>query len=212
MQVQHPFRTVTPTVDGDVLVVLAGADAAFTPPQVHRLVGGRSEAGVRKALNRLAEQGVVGAERVGQAVTYRLNRRHLAAEHIVGIARLYQELIDRVRRSVAAWDRQPEYVALFGSLARREMRPDSDIDVLVVRPDRVVGDDPVWRDQLDGMAEDITAWTGNDARVLELSAGQARIALAEGQQVVEDVRGHGVVVHGPSDYLARRLGSAATPA
>jgi ribulose-5-phosphate 4-epimerase/fuculose-1-phosphate aldolase len=70
----------------------------------------------------------------------------------------------------------------------------------------------VWRDQLDGLAEDITAWTGNDARVLELSAGQARIALAEGQQVVEDVRGHGVVVHGPSDDLARRLGSAATPA
>ena len=35
---------ITPTVDGDVLMVLARAEAAFTPPEVHRLIGARSEA------------------------------------------------------------------------------------------------------------------------------------------------------------------------
>lgn len=212
MQLQHPFRTVTPTVDGDVLGVLAGADAAFTAPQVHRLLGARSEAGVRKALNRLAEQGIVRAGRVGQAVAYQLNRRHLAAKHVLGIARLHQELLDAIRHAVSQWHEQPEFVALFGSLARRQMRPDSDIDVLVVRPDHLDGGDRTWLGQLDDLSDDITAMTGNETRILELSAAQTQAALAEGQQVVEDVHNHGVRVHGPADYLAGPAGAGRMPA
>jgi predicted nucleotidyltransferase len=211
MQVQHPFRTVTPTLDGEVLAVLAGADAGFTPPQVHRLIGGRSEAGVRKSLQRLVEQGVVTDERVGKAVSYRLNRRHLAALHITALARLYHELLDRIRAELGRWQPPAEYVALFGSASRRDMRPDSDIDLLVVRGDDVKGDDPGWRDQLDALAESVTAWTGNDARVLELSAAEVRIGLDEGQPMYDDIRREGVSLHGRADYLKRFLGRASMP-
>lgn len=171
-------------------------------------MGTHSEAGVRKSLNRLAEQGVVHAERIGQAVTYRLNRRHLAAPHVIGIARLYQALLDHVREALEAWQSPAEFVALFGSVVRHEMRPDSDIDVLVVRTDSLDGDESVWRAQLDDLADDITAWTGNDARILELNEAQVRTALRQGQQIVEDVRSHGVRLHGPSDYLTGHLDDA----
>lgn len=209
MQVQHPFRTVASSLDGEVLAVLAGADAAFTPPQVHRLIGSHSEDGVRKVLRRLVEQGVVLDERVGQAVSYRLNREHLAAPHIIGIARLYQELLDRIRAELDGWKIAPAFVGLFGSLPRREMRPDSDIDLFVARPDDVQGDDPEWRDQLDRLAERVTAWTGNDARVLELAHSEAQAALYEGQQVFEDMRDVGVRLYGDAGYLKRHYDTAA---
>jgi hypothetical protein len=60
------------------------------------------------------------------------------------------------------------------------MRPKSDIDLLVVRPDTVDADDPQWRTQLDGLASSVTAWTGNDTRILEFSVREARTGLAVG--------------------------------
>jgi hypothetical protein len=55
-------------VDGDVLAVLALNEATFTPGQLRRLLGRYSEAGVRKVLMRLTEQGVVHGDRVGWAI------------------------------------------------------------------------------------------------------------------------------------------------
>ena len=67
MILSRPFLAVTPTIDGDVLAVLARADASFTPPQVHGLIGSHSVAGVRNALVRLTGQGVLHSEQVGRA-------------------------------------------------------------------------------------------------------------------------------------------------
>ena len=38
MQFNRPFATVTPTLDGDVLAVLAGHDGTFTTGQIRRVV------------------------------------------------------------------------------------------------------------------------------------------------------------------------------
>jgi hypothetical protein len=64
----RPLEVVTPTVDGDVLAVLADAATAFTAGQVHHLSGRRTVDGIRNALNRLAEQGVVRSERTPTSV------------------------------------------------------------------------------------------------------------------------------------------------
>lgn len=45
---------------------------------------------------------------------------------------LFDELLERIRRVI-----EPTRVTLFGSAARQEMRPDSDLDVLVVVRDDV---------------------------------------------------------------------------
>ena len=70
MELNRPFATVTPTLDGDVLAVLAAHDATFTTGQIHRVLNSFSEEGIRRVLSRLVLQGVVLAERVGR--TYAL--------------------------------------------------------------------------------------------------------------------------------------------
>ena len=88
MELNRPLTTVTPTLDGDVLNVLAQQETAFTTGQIRRVLGSYSEEGIRKVLARLTRQGVVHAERVGNAYSYQLNREHLAAEHIIGEGRV----------------------------------------------------------------------------------------------------------------------------
>ena len=57
MQLNKPFATVTPTLDGDVLAVLASADVTFTVSQIQRILTTVSGEGIRKVLTRLTAQG-----------------------------------------------------------------------------------------------------------------------------------------------------------
>src|SRR5699024_12037472 len=73
MDFSDPFRTVTPSLDGPVLRVLAKTSQPMTRSQVAELIGDASEAGVRKVLHRLAEQGTVLEQRIGKKYTYEAN-------------------------------------------------------------------------------------------------------------------------------------------
>lgn len=203
MLLSHPLQVVTPTVDGDVLAVLARADAAFTPPRVRDLIQMHSVEGVRNALGRLTDQGIVTRERYGNAYVYRLNREHVAARHIIGLAEAGGEVIERMRDQIATWTIPSEYAALFGSAATGAMTEDSDLDVLVVRSNDIdIDGDTGWHDQIDDFTRACTSWTGNDTRVLEMSA--AEVAHGAGsERVLDDIARDGIPLAGPSDYLAR---------
>lgn len=199
MEPSRPLRVVTASLDGDLLAVLAGADAAFTGLQVARLVGASGE-GARRSLARLVAQGIVTKESAGAAHLYRLNRDHLAAPAIVALAGLRAALVDRLRTTLAEWRPRPDYAAVFGSVARGEERPDSDLDVCVVRPWDVDADDEAWRRQVAALEAAATRWTGNDTRVLELSAGDD---LEPGRSVVDDVLRDGIALAGDPAALRR---------
>ena len=203
MQLDRPFLAVTPTVDGDVLSVLARATTSFTPPQVHRVIGHRSEAGVRRALMRLTEQGIVTAERAGNAIQYELNHAHLAAEAIMTIARLRDAFIARLRQHLGAWIIPTPYAALFGSAARGAMSPSSDIDLFVVRASSVDGEDDAWTDQLHELAVVARDWTGNDVHVLEYE--EADLLRVPRDSVLDEINQDGIALTDPSDYLRRKL-------
>ena len=201
MQLDRPFRAITPTVDGDVLAVLARAEAAFTPPEVHRLLGERSEAGVRNALSRLREQGIVDAERIGHAWTYRLNREHLAAGPVIELAHLQASFLRRVREAIVGWSVHARYAALFGSAAGGSMKPNSDIDLFLVRSSETDADDPSWTTQVRDLTTAVSRWTGNDARVLEYSDDEVDVGLRQGDRVLADIAADGVTLHGPTRFL-----------
>jgi predicted nucleotidyltransferase len=165
----HPFRVVSPTLDGDVLAVLAGAEEAFSGRRIHRLVGHGSEAGVRKAVERLVDQGIVLRSQAGRANLYQLNREHVAAAGIEILAASRSELIARLREAIVRWEVPPRAVVLFGSVARGEAEPESDLDLLVVRPASVEEETTEWEDQLTSLGRQATDWTGNDARIMEFS-------------------------------------------
>lgn len=199
MQLHSPLAVITPTVDGDVLAVLARADASFTPPNVQALIGRHSVEGVRKALNRLVQQGVVDADRVGNAVNYRLNRDHLAAGSIIELANLRTALLERISDHVQTWPVPARLVALFGSAATATMRADSDIDLFVVGDDDDVGRD-AWQGQVGELERLVSRWTGNDARVLEYRVGDLK---RRHDPVVDDIRREGVVIRGDRSLLTR---------
>lgn len=201
MELQHPLAVVTPTLDGDVLCVLAGADAAFTGRQVARLLPDHSQKGVHNVLRRLVEQGVVTMAVAGPAHLYRLNREHLAAPHIIGICQLKDQLRRRVAELVAGWPVPAEAVILFGSAARGEMRPASDIDLLVVRPASV--DEDAWIEQTTELAEEVSAWTGNDTRTVEMTPVEVLTGLAEGDGLLRSIRDEGQTLFGDPRYLHR---------
>jgi hypothetical protein len=202
VDLSRPLTVVAPTVDADVLAVLANAEAEFTGRQVHQVAGRHSEKGVRNALHRLVGQGIVSSRRAGKADLYSLNRNHLAAPHVAALAALRHELLARISGELAGWVEAPVFAALFGSAATGRMRPDSDIDLLVVRPDLLDVEDPRWRRQLDGLSAEVTAWTGNDTRVLELGEAEVRRGLESDEPVLADVRAEGIVLFGPAAYLS----------
>jgi hypothetical protein len=203
MQIQRPFALVTPTIDGDVLAVLARADREFTPPEVHQLIGEHSVDGVRKALRRLADQGIVLQRRAGQAMLYQFNREHLIAPAVAAIASFRELLLQRIRSEIESWRTATPFAALFGSAAAGAMRTDSDIDIFVVRPNRTDPDDSIWRSQLDTLSRRCTNWTGNDARVLEYAAKEVADGLARNDPVLSDIHTEGLRLTGPSGYLRR---------
>jgi predicted nucleotidyltransferase len=202
MELSRPLATVTPTLDGDVLAVLAGYEGTFTTGQVRRVLDSYSEEGIRKVLQRLVGQGIVHADRVGNAFAYRFNREHLAAEYIIGLAGLRGKLLDRIEAALGSWKPKPAYGAVFGSAARGSMTVESDIDLLLVRVDDV--DEDRWALQVDGLAADVSRWTGNDARILEFTVTEV-VTRGRDEPVLADVLREGLTVAGRHAWLAGQM-------
>ncbi|MEN5074442.1 nucleotidyltransferase domain-containing protein [Isoptericola cucumis] len=207
MDLSRPFSVVTPSLDGDVLYRLALADAAFTPGRLHRLIPTASVDGVRKALNRLAVQGVVEATPVGHAVTYRLNRDHVAAGAILELASLGDQVLERIIDALGEWRHRPVYGAVFGSWARREAGTVSDLDLFLVQPDDAPAD--MWAAQVDAIERDATRWTGNDTRSLVLTENHVRQHPHD--PVLRSILDEGHTVSGDPSWLASLVNRARRP-
>ena len=205
MQTQHPLAVITPTLDGDVLAVLAAADAPHTVGGVLDLLGGRSYEGVRKVLTRLAAQGTVTAQRVGNVMSYRLNREHLAAQHIIALADLRGALMHRVGSHVQSWPTPPVWAALFGSAARGQMLPDSDIDLFLVDPGV---DADLWDVLVDQLSRDVSAWTGNDARVLSMTEAEVRASAVTRDPILASLLEDALTISGDPVWLRRTVAGA----
>lgn len=166
MNVSRPFEAVSSTVDVDVLAVLASSTMPRSGRELARRAG-RSSTGVQHALDRLVEHGLVARLEAGRSFLYTLNRDHLLAPVVEKMAEARPELIRRLRDEIGSWRTAPTHASLFGSTARGDGDTASDIDLFLVRPATV--DDDRWSEQVDGLAESVRAWTGNNAGIVEVS-------------------------------------------
>ena len=174
MDVARPYAAVTGGgLEGEVLTVLAGTTRPLTGRQVARLARNGSDRGLRLALNRLAEQGLVDTQDAPPAVLYTLNHDHIAAPVALALVGLRSALCDRLRDAIAQWEIPPVHVSLFGSAARGDGDATSDIDLFVVRPQPLAVEDQIWRAQLDSLANDVVRWTGNHAGISDVGEDRA---------------------------------------
>ena len=202
MELSRPLAVVTPTLDGDVLRVLALADAEFTAREVHDLLPARTKRGIDKVLERLVLQGIVTHTHVGRPNLYRLNRDHLAAPAIEILARQKQGLVERMRQSLALWSPPPVYAALFGSAARHDHSVNSDIDIFLVAPDGV--DEDNWTQHVMDFTDRVQRWTGNDARAISFAENDVTGKAAH-NPLFTDVARDAIVVHGDVNWLRNVL-------
>jgi hypothetical protein len=203
MDVGHPYAVLTGGgLEGEVLQVLAGTTKPLTGRQVARLAQRGSDRGVRLALNRLVEQGLVDTVDAPPAVLYSLNREHIAAPVALALVGLRGALLDRLRDALSAWRVPAVHASLFGSAARGDGDTDSDIDLFVVRPAKVSAEDPVWREQLEALERDVRRWTGNHAGVSEVGGDELTRLASERPPVVAELERDAVTLAGAD---ARRL-------
>jgi predicted nucleotidyltransferase len=201
MELNRPFATVTPTLDGDVLAVLATHDVTFTTGQIHRVLHSFSEEGIRKVLARLVLQGVVLRDRIGNSYAYRLNTAHLAAEPILALSKLFNKFLNRLEQHFSTWDHPPVYAAVFGSSVRGEMTADSDVDLFLVK--ETDASETEWARQVSELAAAVTVWTGNDARVVEYTA--ADLSAARTEPMVQELLENGLTVAGSRAWLLKQM-------
>lgn len=196
MNVSSPYMAICPTLDSEVLTVLAGTTRPLTGREVARLTGRTSHRGVAEVLSRLVEHGLVERQEAGRALLFTLNREHLAAPAVEVLAGMRVELLRRIRELVGAWKIAAVHASIFGSTARGDGGTQSDIDVFVVRPGAASEDDPQWRQQLDDLAENVERWTGNKASVAEAAANEIGTLLEEGRPIVAELRSDAISVGG----------------
>lgn len=207
MDLSFPLATVTPTLDAGVLHVLAATTAGCTAAEVHRRLGRGSDEGVRKVLARLATQGVVLVETPARYPVYRLNRDHLAVPHIEALTRVRAEVVEHIQTEVTGWAVEPAHAGLFGSFARGTADAESDIDVLLVRPEPPAElNEDEWLEQLDRLDRLIRAWTGNAAQIIDLDPATLGQMARDEDPLVDSWRAEDIHLHGESLLdLLRRL-------
>lgn len=204
MDLSNPLRSVAPSVEADVLAVLAGTHAPLSGLRIQQLAE-RSYGQVRHVLQRLVEHGLVMAERHGNTSTYVLNRDHVLAAPVEAMVEGASTVEASIQDLVNQWEVQPVIAALFGSFARRDGNAASDIDVLLVRPDNVDVDDEVWTAQRTEFIRAIEGWSGNRIQLVELSGSEVDEASATEQPLVRSIRTDGVFLRGSAADLGSSL-------
>lgn len=191
-----------PGAQGRVLAVLAETTAELNLRTIAQL-SGVSQAQASRVLPRLIDLGVVERREVPPSSLFRLVPEHVAARVVLDLARAASTVFDEIGRMAQALPLPPVSVIVFGSFARREAGPDSDIDVVVVRPTGLDEDDEAWAESIEGWHRDVRRLAGNPVEVLEVSDDEAASRLTGQSQVWADIRREGRVVHGLSlDRLA----------
>jgi len=87
---------------------------------------------LHKELSRLAEAGLLIRENVGNQVRYSANHDCPVFEELASILRKTSGLVDVLAEALSPVENQINLAFVFGSLARGEQQPGSDVDVMLV--------------------------------------------------------------------------------
>lgn len=207
MDFVRAIEAIVPGAQGRVLAVLAETTAELNLRTIAQLAG-VSQAQASRVLPGLVELGVVERREVPPASLFRLIPEHVASRALLALARSTDTVLDEIGRLAASLPHPPVSVIVFGSFARREAGPDSDIDITVVRPVDLDEDDEGWVTSLERWRRDVRRLTGNPVEVLEVSTDEAAAKVAGPSQLWAEIRRDGRVVHGLGLENLRRPRSA----
>lgn len=192
MYLDSPIEALASPDKARVLTVLCRAGLPLSGHTIAALTGSVSQPTVSRLLAAFVRSGLVLRVPGG----YEINRQHLAYRAVEALLDSSGELRRRVGTAVAAWRDQPAAVVLFGSTARGQAGPSSDVDVLIVRPLDVAVDDRQWADDVATLAEQVQLWTGSACDVLEYDPAELEQLNRGGDPLIDALLRDGVTLAG----------------
>jgi predicted nucleotidyltransferase len=211
MDFRQPVAALIPGAHGKLLGVLASMTGELSIRTLARLAD-VSPAQASRVLPELERQGFVERREVPPAVLFRLTPGHLATAFLRDFANARQRVIGEIGELARQIDPPAVSVVIFGSFARATADAESDIDLMVIRPDRVDEDADPWGESVETFRRSVEALSGNSVDLLEVAESRAAEALATRTGLWEAIATEGVTVLGtdlPSLRLRRRRGSRA---
>jgi predicted nucleotidyltransferase len=195
MNLSSPLSSLIPSLDAVALEVLAGTESALGASRIHQLGRRGSRQGITNALDRLVEHGLVTAEPTNHGAMYRLNREHLLTPSVLLAADARRELFRRLAAACGSFSPAPVSVSLFGSVARSDSTPDSDIDLLIV-----VSGDPTdvdrWSEGLFDLTVQVDAWTGNHLAAITQTLCHLTDLVRAGEPIIDSWQEDAVTIFG----------------
>lgn len=177
MFINEPFGGIIAGPQGTVLAAVLRTATPLTGRQVHRLVSDRaSQQTVQRCLHDLVKLGLLTVMRAGNANLYEVNETHVAIpslRELVSPLNLLRRVIDE---ALADSPRGVVAVVLFGSAARGEATPDSDIDLAVIA-------DGIWDDS-QGLWDAVVQRYGGTCDILQYTPAEFIEWTAAGDEAV----------------------------
>ena len=211
MDFGDPLAVVVPGVHGKVLAVLARSGLPLTGKRAAELADVSIER-TRQVLHRLVDSGLIESQRAGQAVLFEINRAHLLWPAVQALVTAADQVVWAVKRRISATideildsqDSPRVTAALFGSIARGDSQPDSDIDVLLITPDEFS------EQQIEVLVaeviRDVEAATGNDCNTFQISRTRFDELVRQPDPMVASLTKDAAVFRGP-DFRRRLRGA-----
>lgn len=205
-QITMPLRVLDQILGTQTKVQLLRTLSRMGSPmsgrEAQRLAGVKSVSGAGRALDELTELGILHREETGGAHLYRMNREHVLAGPLVRLIEAEEDVLASLRdilteslesARVAGAVRS---VVVFGSAARGEARPESDLDLLViVRDDEST--EPVRRALLDVQPR-LRQRLGLRASPYVLTQERAEERHLDGDPLMETIQAEGRTLLGDS--------------
>jgi predicted nucleotidyltransferase len=190
----RPVEAVIPGAQGKLLAVFAETTVGLSVRTAARL-SGVSLAQTSRILPELATLGVLDRTEIPPSIVYQLVEENVASRAIRLLARSRDQVLAELGELAKSMVIPPGSIIVFGSFARGEARPDSDVDVVMVR-ERHVDASSEWSEGIDEWRRGARRLTGNEVEVMEVDQLEVSSLLRSRRPVWQDIRRDGVVVFG----------------
>lgn len=181
-----------------ILRFLVNSQAQLNGREIAKNVG-LSHVNVHTALKDLSKHGIVNMRSIGKSLVYWLNEDHLLVKDVLrpmfekeaNIAQLISKVI--VKKSKRPL---PLAMILFGSLAKENALPDSDIDIVLVYPNHKKR--TLINRELVEAERKITLLCGNHLAAIPLKVGEFKNKFKRKEEFIKEIVKTGKVIYGKS--------------
>ncbi len=194
MDFLRPVEAVIPGAQGKLLAVFAQTNAALSVRTAARL-SGVSLAQTSRILPELAAFGILERSEVPPSTVYRIIEENVAARAIKQLARSRDLVLAELGEVAKAMPAPPLSIVVFGSFARGDAGPESDIDVVMVHQSGVDAT-PIWSEGVEEWRRVVRRLTGNEVEVMEIDECLIGSRLRSRKPVWRDISREGIPVFG----------------